>query len=347
MSGTVETLSNVIFADGEMLSGTFTASYNATTGALASVSTFSLTILVGTTSVTLNNADATATVQTASETGPGGQPLYQIYVAVNSTSAAYATVHNVYLDYTPNASALYTLTAPAQTSPKIESRYTSIADSSSSGFASIKLSSTGGGTLSPASPPCFMAGTSILTTDGEIAVEDLKVGMMLLTNEGKALPMRWLGHSTVSTRFTDPLRVLPIRIEAGALGQNLPSRDLLVSPDHAVLIGDVLIHAGALVNEVNIRREANVPETFKYYHVELASHEVLIAEGTPVESFIDNVDRMNFDNWAEHGALADMAPIVEMSYPRAKSYRQVPVAVRALLAARIRQEDRIHAASAA
>ncbi len=54
--------------------------------------------------------------------------------------------------------------------------------------------------------------------------------------------------------------------------------------------------------------------------------------GPATESFVDNVDRMNFINWAEHEALGDTAPIIEMEYPRAKSHRQVPMAVRRMLA---------------
>ena len=343
MSGTVETLSNVVFADGETLSGSFTAVYDATTGALTNVTSFIITVMVGGTPVPLDSHAATATVQKASITGPGGEPLYQIYIAVNTTSPAYSTVHDVYLDYTPNATALYVPQAPAQNG--IEQRYTSISDSTGK-FSAVKLTSTGGGTLSPTAP-CFTAGTNILTTEGEIAVEDLKIGTMLVTNSGEALPVRWLGHSTVSTRFADPLRVLPIRIKAGALGEYLPVRDLLVSPDHAMLVGEVLIHAAALVDGVGIVREANVPEVFTYYHVELASHEVLIAEGAPAESFIDHVDRMNFDNWAEHEALGETAPIVELSYPRAKSYRQVPMFVRKMLADRSVQLDSTYATNAA
>ena len=181
---------------------------------------------------------------------------------------------------------------------------------------------------------CFYAGTRLATEHGDIAVEDITAGTLLKTASGEAKPVRWLGRSVVSTRFADPLRVLPIRIKSGALGGGLPLRDLLVSPCHAMFVGGVLIHAGALVNGVTILREPNVPEIFTYYHVELAGHELLIAEGAAAESFIDNVDRMNFINWAEHEALGELPPIEEMPYPRAKSHRQVPAAVRRMLAVR-------------
>jgi hypothetical protein len=134
--------------------------------------------------------------------------------------------------------------------------------------------------------------------------------------------------------FADPLRSLPIRIKGGALGENLPQRDLLVWPDHALFIGGVLIQAGALVNGVSLIRDAGVPEQFTDYHVELATHELLLAEGAATESFVDNVDRMHFSNWAEYEAPGGTVPIKEMDYPRAKAYLQVPMHVRRMLDAR-------------
>jgi hypothetical protein len=155
------------------------------------------------------------------------------------------------------------------------------------------------------------------------------------TLDGRDVPVRWVGRQTISTRFADPLRVLPICIKAGALAENVPLRDLYVSPDHAILIDDILVHASALVNGTSIVRAPAPAQTFTYYHVELADHSLLLADNVPAESFIDNVDRLAFDNWDEHEALGDEAtPLVEMSYPRAKAARQVPVAVRERLAAR-------------
>ena len=190
-----------------------------------------------------------------------------------------------------------------------------------------------GGTLA-ADPVCFYPGTLVATPAGEVPVETLAAGDLVLTADGRSAPVRWLGRQTVSTRFADPLRVLPVRIMAGALGEHLPRRDLLVSADHALLLDGVLVQAGALANGSTIRREAGVPEVFTYWHVELADHALVLAEGVPAESFIDNVARLAFDNWAEHEAAAAPAPIAEMELPRAKAHRQVPSATRARLAER-------------
>ncbi len=182
---------------------------------------------------------------------------------------------------------------------------------------------------------CFYPGTLIATPDGPRAVETLAIGDRVLTHEGAAAPVRWMGRQTVSTRFGDPMRVLPIRIMAGALGEGLPLRDLLVSPDHAVLVGGVLVQAGALVNDATILRQRAVPERFTYHHVELATHALILAEGVPAETFVDNVDRGAFDNWAEHEALYGHLPsIAEMRRPRAKARRQVPARILAMLDAR-------------
>jgi hypothetical protein len=192
-------------------------------------------------------------------------------------------------------------------------------------------------TSSPADTMCFLSGTSILSPRGEIPVERLRPGDLVLTTNQQSVPIRWIGRNTVSRAFSDPLRFLPIRIKAGALSEKVPSRDLLISTDHALFVDGILIHAGALINDVSIVRERNVSSSFTYYHVEVDDHSLILAENTPAETFIDNVDRMRFDNWDEYQALyPEGQTIVEMSYPRAKSRRQVPQAIRTRLADRAR-----------
>lgn len=174
-------------------------------------------------------------------------------------------------------------------------------------------------------PICFLAGTLIATTKGDVAIESLKAGDVVLTTTGQ-MPVRWIGRQSISKTFADPLRAMPICIKAGALGENLPMRDLYASPGHAILVDGVLAEVGSLVNGVSIVRHTDMPETFTYFNVELAEHALMLVEGVSAETFVDNVSRENFDNWAEHEALIGAAPIVEMDLPRAKSRRQVPAA---------------------
>jgi hypothetical protein len=181
---------------------------------------------------------------------------------------------------------------------------------------------------------CFMPGTMIATPAGEKAVEDLKIGDLVTTTSGKATAVLWIGRQSVAPAFADELR-LPVRVRAGAIAEAVPSRDLLLSPDHALMIDGALIHAGALVNGTSIVRERNVPMLFTYFHIETEDHALILAENTPAETFIDNVGRMLFDNWGEYSSLyPEERTIAEMPWPRAKAYRQVPPALRQALAER-------------
>jgi hypothetical protein len=183
-------------------------------------------------------------------------------------------------------------------------------------------------------PICFMPGTLIATPDGSVPVEQLSVGQRVATSTGGTSPVRWIGRQTFSRWSADELQ-LPIRIKANAIDENIPSRDLLLSPGHALLIDGVLAQAGALVNGTSIVRETDAPAIFTYYHVELDDHSLILAENVPAETFIDHVDRGNFDNWNQYEALyPEGKRVPEMEYPRAKAYRQVPRAIHDRLAAR-------------
>jgi hypothetical protein len=181
---------------------------------------------------------------------------------------------------------------------------------------------------------CFLAGTRIAAPGGEVAVEDVAVGDLVLTADGRTTAVRWIGVQTVASFFADPLRSFPICIAAGALGDGLPVRDLLVSPDHALFLDGVLVQAGALVNGTTITRVEAMPERFTYFHIELEDHALILAEGVPAETFVDNVTRRRFDNFAEFEALYGDggATIAEMDVPRVKSSRQLPRSLRERLA---------------
>jgi hypothetical protein len=120
---------------------------------------------------------------------------------------------------------------------------------------------------------------------------------------GKARPIKWIGRRSYRGRFLGGRKeILPVCIKAGALADNVPKRDLWISPHHAMYLDDVLIEARDLINGVSIVQAAHV-ESVEYLHVELDTHDVIIAEGAPSESFIDDDSRAMFHNAHEYGTL--------------------------------------------
>jgi hypothetical protein len=160
--------------------------------------------------------------------------------------------------------------------------------------ADFILSSDGhNGTL--LSAPCFAAGTRIRTARGMVAVEDLRQGEMVINQAGQQVPIVWIGRrQTDCRRLLRPQEAWPVRIQAGAFARNCPARDVRLSPDHAVLVDAMLVPARYLINEANIVQERVAEVT--YYHVELPLHDVIHAEGLPVESFLDTGNRGAFEN---------------------------------------------------
>ncbi len=145
---------------------------------------------------------------------------------------------------------------------------------------------------------CFVTGTGIDTPAGPVAVEDLREGDLVLLASGGTRAVKWIGRRSLDIqRHADPRMVRPIRIDAGAIAEGVPRRDLLVSPDHALFIEGKLIPARLLRNGTTIREEPNV-RYITYYHVELDVHDVLLAEGLPAESYLDTGNRAGFENAA-------------------------------------------------
>jgi hypothetical protein len=150
--------------------------------------------------------------------------------------------------------------------------------------------------------PCFVRGTRIRTDRGETPVEALTVGDHVRTMSGDAKPVLWLGHRAVDCRrHPDPEQVWPIHVNAGAFGPARPCRDLYLSPDHAVFSGGVLIPVRYLVNGRTITQQPH--EAVEYWHVELARHSVIYANGLPTESYLDTGNR---------GAFANGGPVLDI-----------------------------------
>jgi hypothetical protein len=140
-----------------------------------------------------------------------------------------------------------------------------------------------------------------------------------MTAAGIPRPIKWIGQRSYAGRFIEGNKdVLPIRVSAGALDDNAPKRDLWLSPHHALYftdaaIGGVLIEAKDLVNGVSIVQSEHVKKV-QYFHIELESHDVLIAEGALAESFIDDDSRLMFHNADEYRTLYPEAAIEVAQY---------------------------------
>jgi hypothetical protein len=134
-----------------------------------------------------------------------------------------------------------------------------------------------------------------VTERGAAAVEDLCVGHRVATIDGTYEPVVWIGQRAVNCRaHPNPETVWPVRVRAGAFGPGRPVRDLYLSPDHAVFINDVLVPVKLLINGTSIAQVKQA--TVTYYHVELALHAVIMAEGLSVESYLETGDRADFDH---------------------------------------------------
>ena len=132
--------------------------------------------------------------------------------------------------------------------------------------------------------PCYVADTYILTDRGQIAVEALSAGDVAVTASGGHRQIRWIGSRSYPGLLV-PQHDRPVRIKAGALAEGVPARDLLVSPDHALMIDGLFVAAGHLVNGTSITRGEAIPD-LTYWHIELDAHDLLVAENTPAESFL-------------------------------------------------------------
>lgn len=142
---------------------------------------------------------------------------------------------------------------------------------------------------------CFAQGTMILTDRGEVAIEDLTPGDKVMTRDQGPQEIRWIGRKTLSARIlqaNDKLR--PIRIRAGALAAGTPATDLIVSPQHRILVrsaiaqrlfgtDEVLVAAKHLLEVEGIEIAQDMPEV-TYFHFLLNDHHVVVSNGAQTES---------------------------------------------------------------
>ncbi len=180
--------------------------------------------------------------------------------------------------------------------------------------------------------PCFSAGTLIATPDGDVAIETLSAGDKVVTLDHGPQPIRWIGARALDrSEFALNPKLRPIRIAAGSLGSNLPRRDLLVSPQHRMLIRssiavrmfeseEVLVPAHKLVGIPGVTVEETA-QSVVYFHILFDRHEIVLAEGAPSESLFTGKQALK---GMQPEALAEIVAL----FPELTSTDHQPIAAR-------------------
>lgn len=186
--------------------------------------------------------------------------------------------------------------------------------------------------------PCFTTGTLIRTDRGDVPVQELAVGDLVLTRDRGAQPIRWVGSRVLSaTDLSMSERLRPIRIRAGALGEKLPTSDLIVSPQHRVLIRskiaqrmfdapEVLVAAKQLLEIDGIDIAEDLIEV-EYFHFLFDQHEVVISNGAETESLYTGREALRSVGPAAREEILSL-------FPELKDEAFVSVAARPLLSGR-------------
>lgn len=165
-------------------------------------------------------------------------------------------------------------------------------------------------------PKCLLAGTRVLTPNGEVPVEALKIGDLVVTRDGTAKDIRWVGRVVFERDGAEPWPepTRPVRIAKDAIGVGVPHRDLFLSRGHLLYLNGVLIPAGDLVNGRTITVAHPDTDRLEYFHIELDRHDVLLAEGLPCESLLASAEgRGAFGNAGDHPDVIASLPTAAMA----------------------------------
>lgn len=166
--------------------------------------------------------------------------------------------------------------------------------------------------------PCFTPGTRIATPRGEVDVQDLAVGDRIITRDNGLQTIRWIGRRDLDGAALDgDAHLRPIHIAKGALGNDLPERDMMVSPNHRMLVAnektalyfedsEVLVAAKHLTGLSGVSVAAPAPVS--YIHMLFDRHEVILSNGTWSESFQPGAQSLAGIGNAQRMEIFDLFP---------------------------------------
>ena len=166
--------------------------------------------------------------------------------------------------------------------------------------------------------PCFARGTLIATNRGELPVEQLGVDDLVVTRDHGLRPVRWIGSRVLdSVDLAAAPRLRPIRIRAGALGHGLPRLDLLLSPQHRVLVrsniaqrmfgcAEVLVAAKQLL-AIDGFDQVDTSEV-EYFHILFDQHEIVQSNGAETESLYTGAQALEAVGTAARDEILTLFP---------------------------------------
>ena len=131
---------------------------------------------------------------------------------------------------------------------------------------------------------------------------------------------------------------MPIRIDAGALGDLGPEATIHCTPSHAFHIKGCLVEAQALINGSSIVQLDQWDSPFiTYISIELEHHQLVWANGLLTETYYATVHDNNYtseswDNYNHYLALyGESQPMKELELPRIAFERQLPPEIRSVV----------------
>ncbi|GBQ29380.1 hypothetical protein AA0472_2978 [Acetobacter estunensis NRIC 0472] len=180
---------------------------------------------------------------------------------------------------------------------------------------------------------CFLSGSMIRTSKGDVAVEDIQIGDQVVTfdwrnNQDVIRPVVWTGKGHCKVRFDlpDDEAGWPVRVLKDAIADEVPYKDMLITAEHCLFFEDKFVPVRMLVNGRSIFYDKSIT-SYDYYHVETERHSVITTDGMLTESYLDTGNRRSFRqegkvvllggtprSWEEHGA-ADLSVSREIVEP--------------------------------
>lgn len=156
---------------------------------------------------------------------------------------------------------------------------------------------------------CFLKNSMIRTENGDVPVQDLRIGDTIIAYEnGKEISrsVTWAGKATatVNPALPDDEAGYPVRIFKDAIADGVPFKDMLITPEHCLFFDGKFIPARMLVNSRTIIYDRTIT-TYDYYHVETEQHSIIMADGMMTESYLDTGNRASFQ---QEGTVVRVSP---------------------------------------